>query len=68
MLLLYGLKKPTCKKVIQYSKNNEFIKHWDSMTEASEKMNISKSDISDCARGRIKTAGGYKWKILEVNI
>lgn len=63
-----GLKKPTSKKVIQYSKNNKFIKQWDSMTEASKKMNICKTDISACARGKIRTAGGYKWKILEANI
>lgn len=68
MLLQCGLKKPTYKKVVQYSKKNEFINNWDSITEASKKTNICKTDISDCTRGKLKTAGGFKWKLLEVNI
>lgn len=57
-----GLKKPTCKEVIQYGKNNKFIKKWDSITKASKGTKICKTDICDCANGKLKTAGGFKWK------
>ena len=64
-LLKCGLKKPTSKEIIQYSKENEFIKKWNSITEASKATNILKTCISDCTRGRIKSAGGFKWVLAE---
>lgn len=32
-----------------------------SITEASKKYNINRIGISDCCRGKSKTAGGYRW-------
>ena len=34
---------------------------FDSMQEASKKYNIPTANISNCCRGKRKTAGGYKW-------
>lgn len=48
------------KKVNQYDKNNNFIRQWDSMKEAEEKLNIK--NISNCCIGICKSAGGYIWK------
>ena len=50
------------KKITQYSKKGEKIKEWRSLTDASKTLNISKSDISLCCRGKLKSAGGYKWE------
>lgn len=50
------------KKVIQYNLNGDFIKKWQGMTDAGKQLNILVSSISDCCKGRYKTAGGYKWK------
>lgn len=37
---------------------------YDSCLEASQKTGISQGNISKCANGKTKTAGGYKWSYL----
>ena len=46
---------------------NNVIKVWDSLTEASKTLNISLGTIGNCARGlnSYKTAGGYKWRYAD---
>jgi hypothetical protein len=39
--------------------NNEFIKEWKSMREASEQLSVG--NISRVCRGRSVHTGGYKW-------
>ena len=51
-------------KVIQYDKNMNVIKIWNSITEASMNVNISKMNIIKCCKGVNKTAKGYIWKYL----
>lgn len=49
-------------KVDMYSLNGEFIKSFDSMTDAQECMGIkSKSNISQCCKGKVFSAGGFRW-------
>ena len=48
------------KMIMQYDKNGNFIKEWESIKEARNKLKIS-SHISDCCNGKRKTAGGYIW-------
>jgi len=50
------------KKIVQLSKNNNIIKIWDSLTEASEELSIALSSISFCLSKKRKTAGGFKWE------
>lgn len=58
-----GSKRGTrAKKVIQYDLDGSFIRVWDSITEASRTLNIQHPCISDCCRGKQKTAGGFIWK------
>ena len=40
------------------------IRRFDSIKEASLLFGINNSDISLCCSGKIKTAGGFKWKYL----
>ena len=49
-------------KVIQFDKQNNFIKTWDSIIEASKKLNINASCICNNCKNRRKSAGGYIWK------
>ena len=51
------------KSVIQCSIDGEIIKIWDSITDASKKLNISASSISQCASGKRanRLACGYLW-------
>lgn len=48
------------KEVIQMDLNNNIIKIWNSIADA--KKAIKNNHISECCLGKIKTAGGYKWK------
>lgn len=55
---------PTSKKVNQYTKQWEFIKSWDSITDVTKELNINPSQISSCCL-KIKSylsAWWYKWE------
>lgn len=49
------------KSVNQYTKDGDFVARHESMTQAEVKTGIKFQSISQCCRGIIKTAGGYKW-------
>lgn len=53
------------KKVMQYTKNNVFIKEYSSLKEASNKIGINSSSIIRCCKGKQKTCGGYIWRYME---
>ena len=48
--------------IIQKTKDGEIIKEWESLQQAADELNIERSNISHCLRGRIKTSGGFKWE------
>ena len=50
------------KPIIQFDKNGTFVKEWSSIKEASEILNISSSNITNCAKGRERSSGGFVWK------
>lgn len=50
------------KCILQFNKNGDFIKEWDSIKNASESTKIHRENIGCVLRGITKTAGGYKWK------
>lgn len=61
----FGKDHHTSKKVIQISLNGEAIKVWDSIISV-EKAGIAQSGyISQCAKGKGRTAGGYKWEYVK---
>lgn len=59
---VFGLGSSSRKKIKQYDLNGNFIKEWDYILLASVNLNISNSAISNCLRGRSKTAGKYYWE------
>ena len=50
------------RKVIQMDLDGNFIKRWDTLTQANKELEISISDICLCCQGKISYAGNYKWK------
>jgi hypothetical protein len=58
------LKIKNCKKVFQYDLNNNFIKEYNSISEASKILNISRSSIQRCCDGKYKTTKEYIWKYV----
>jgi hypothetical protein len=55
--------------ILQYDKKGNFIKEWESATQASLHLNINKNTISSNARGvkANKSAGGFIWKLKNNN-
>ena len=53
------LRKPVCMIL-----RNEVIAVFRSMKEAEQKTGIKSGNISRCCNGKIKTAGGYYWKLI----
>jgi group I intron endonuclease len=49
------------KNILQYDKNDLFIKKWFSIISASRELNINSTQILKCCQKKGKTAGGYKW-------
>jgi group I intron endonuclease len=50
------------KKVLQYNKQGEFVKEWESLTKVTESLGIRQGDISNCIAGKQRTAKGFIWK------
>ena len=47
------------RSIIQYNLDMEIIAEFDSIMDASIKLNINNSCILDCCKGRQKTSGGF---------
>jgi group I intron endonuclease len=57
-----GKENPCSKPILQFSINNEFIQEWGNASEAENKLNFKKGNISRVCRGIGKTAYGFIWK------
>lgn len=51
-------------KIVQLTKEGEFVRCWGSMTEAAKELNLYHSNISRVCTGKLKSTGGYNWKYL----
>jgi hypothetical protein len=56
-----GHKNGNSFPVYQYTKEGIFIKKWDCAKYAIDNYNLNKTAITDCLKGRQKTAGGFMW-------
>lgn len=56
------LDHPASKPVKQFTKKWEFIRDWESATDAWLKLWISNWNIWTCCKKMVKTAGWYKWE------
>lgn len=54
--------KALSKKVEQYDKNGNLINIWPSTREIQRQLGFHNPHISDCCRGKRKTANGFIWK------
>ena len=60
---IYGNRLKNIKKIIiQYDKKFNFIKRWDSATDAEKELLICANNIRKCCNYIIKSAGGYIWR------
>ena len=58
----FGSNHVASKHIFQFDKSNIFIKEWNSIIEASVDLSIPASCITNCAKGRRKTAKGFIWR------
>lgn len=56
--------KKLMKPIDQYSKDGQFIRRFESIKQASYELGICDSTISACAKGKVKSAGGFIWKYV----
>lgn len=54
--------KAISKSIIQYNKDNSFIKEWNSISDASKELKINLGNIISCCKNIRKTAGKFIWK------
>lgn len=54
--------KAVSKPIIQYTKNGDYIKEWNSATEVTKELGFNSRVINSQARGLRKTAYGFIWK------
>lgn len=60
-----GANSAKARSIVQYDKEDNFIRQWEYASLAAKEYNIDLSHIIKCCRGKLKTAGGYKWKYAE---
>ena len=59
-------KRKLRKPVKQLDLEGNFIKLWDGVSFAGNKLNIDYTSISKVCNGKAKTAGGYKWEWIKI--
>lgn len=50
------------KKIRQLTYANNVVNVWDSITDASEKLNLTRQGISNCINRYVKSYKGFKWE------
>lgn len=58
-------KRGNCKKIIQYNVDGTLIRTYDSITDASNIMNINYTGIANACYKRSKSAGGFIWRFYD---
>ena len=54
--------KSLSKPIIQYSLNGDKLAEFEGTHDAARQLGINPGNINNALKGRIKTAGGFKWK------
>ena len=49
------------KSILQFSKDNSFIRKWDCIMDVQRELGYDNKQISSCLKNRQKTAKGFKW-------
>ena len=49
------------KSILQFSKDNSFIRKWDCIMDVQRELGYSNKQICSCLKNRQKTAKGFKW-------
>jgi hypothetical protein len=58
----FGKDNPKSKPLKQYDLEGNFIRDWESCSVVARELGFSQGNINSCAKGKTKTACGFKWK------
>jgi hypothetical protein len=61
----FGVEHNRSKSINQYDKQGNFIRRWDSISDAARKLSIHRSGISACLIKKTKSAGGFIWRYVD---
>lgn len=61
MLGQRGADNPNSIAIVQLSLDGKFIKKWAAAMEVKRELGIDQSSIAKCCRGKLKSAGGFRW-------
>lgn len=59
--------KRNLKPIIQYDEKHNYIKMWESASQAGKELKIRQNKISECCTGKRNTAGGFIWRFYKNN-
>lgn len=62
---MYGITGANNSKstvVLQFTKDGEFVRKWNCITDIKRELGINVSNIPECCKGKHKTVGGYIWR------
>lgn len=57
-------KKLNKRTILQFNKNGDFIKEWNTITEATK--TTGANNIVACCKGNIRNSGGYVWRYKNI--
>lgn len=58
----YNTDYSCAKPIIQFTKDDEFVRKWDKIKLVEKELGIRHSNITACCKGRKKTVGGFIWR------
>lgn len=58
----FGILSKSSKKIIQYSRENKFVKKWDCISDVTRSLKIGNSCIVKVCKFKQKSAGGFIWR------
>lgn len=58
----YGVLHHNSKPVLQLDLDGNFIREWDCAADVERELGIYATNIRNCCKGNLKSAGGYIWK------
>lgn len=56
-----GAENVNARPVIQYTKDGDYIKTWESAMDAARATGANNAKICECCKGSRKSAGGFRW-------
>ena len=54
--------------ILQFNKDGEFIRKWDSAIQAQKELGVNQGNISKCCKGKLKSASNYIWMYAKVGV